>query len=155
MNRWPQLSLTRRGCAQVEDGLDGRLFQLWVSGDAEQVGHDAGGVQPDCAFDAIFGVDAEDPGFQRASVDVGNVGAHEKRRLIAGRDALQYGGESRGELDDIWIGADQGLNCRDGILQADEEGGFAEDSVVDSDVQESTASRVEHSIQTILLHRFS
>ncbi|MEY5025335.1 MAG: hypothetical protein RLZZ244_863, partial [Verrucomicrobiota bacterium] len=83
---------------------------------------------------------------QLAAVDVGGVGAQDESGLLFSRDGLEVPCLADGELDGVGGGVDEGLDDVGHRLDALEEAGLVEETVVDGDIEAASGAGVEEAV---------
>ena len=129
----------------VEDALVGDLGLL---GDAEEVDHDAGRVEPHRLADRVGEHAREKGAGQLGAVNVGDIGAQHQRGLGADGRGLQVGRLADGQLDRVGAGRHEGGDRLGQVLDAGEKRGLVEEAVVDGDIEAPLGLRIEQAVET-------
>ena len=111
------------------------MHELGLVGQEQQVDDDTRRVEQQRTLDRTLDKLAEVAPRPLGAVDVGDVGAQHERRLPRPGNPLQQRRLPRRELDRVGAGLDERGDRRLHVLDPGEEGGLAEEAVVDGDVE--------------------
>jgi len=85
-------------------------------------------------------------------VDVGGIGTEDESRFSFAWDLLEEFGLADGELDGVRVSVDERFDSGLDVFDALEERGFAEEAVIDGDIETFAGGRVEEAVEAVGFH---
>jgi len=137
---------------ELDNVLDALIGDFGLTGNAEKVYDDAGGVKADALFDGIINHPAEKRAWQILAIDVRDIGAQNERGLGANGNRLEIMRLTDRELDGIRGCVHECLYRCTEIFDTLKKNRFVKKAVIHSDIETAASTRVKKTIKTVFFH---
>jgi hypothetical protein len=132
--------------------VDALVRDLRLAGNAEEIHHDAGGVEAERLLHRVADHPAEKRPRQLCAIDVGDIGAEDQRRLLPPWDLLQQFRLADRQLNRIGRSFHQGPDGAVEVLDPMQKATFIEEAMVHRHIEAAAGAVMEKAIEAKLFH---